>query len=64
MENINKAIELDKNFPEKARNVNSHLNELKEEFFTIFHEESGNSTVEESLDEIKEYINSEQKIWA
>lgn len=61
MENINKAIELDKKLPEKARNANSHLNELKEEFSTFFHEESGNSTVEESLDEIKEYINSEQK---
>lgn len=61
MKNINKAIELDKKLPEKAKNANSHLNDLKEEFSSFFNEESGNSTVEESLDEIKEYIKSEQK---
>lgn len=61
MKNIDKAIELDKKLPEKAKNANSHLNDLKEEFSSFFHEESGNSTVEESLDEIKEYIKSEQK---
>lgn len=55
MNNIYKAIELDKKLPEKARKTNSHLNELKEEFFD---EESG---MEESLDEIKEFIKKEQK---
>lgn len=47
--------------PEKAKNANSHLNDLKEEFSSFFNEESGNSTVEESLDE--EWT-KKLKIWA
>lgn len=59
--NIQKAEELDKNLPEQAKESNSHINDLKEEFSSFFDKNSGNTTVKESLDEIKEFVEDEQR---
>lgn len=61
LSNIQKAEVLDKKLPEQAKQSNSHLNDLKEEFSSYFDEDSGNSTTEESLNDIKEYIRDELK---
>lgn len=56
---IQKAEVLDKKLPEQAKQSNSHLNDLKEEFSSYFDDDSGNNTTKESLDDIKEYIKDE-----
>lgn len=62
LKNIQSAETLDKKLPETAKDKNSYLNEIKEEFSSFFDGDSGNSSIEESLTDIKEYINSEQRI--
>lgn len=61
LSNIQKAEVLDKKLPDHAKDSNSHLNDLKEEFSSYFDEDSGNNTTKESLDDIKEYIKDELK---
>lgn len=57
---IESAETLDGKLPEIAKDKNRYLVGIKEEFSSYFDEESGNSSIKESLTEIKEYINSEQ----
>lgn len=61
MKNIHKAKKLDSKLPEAAKDKNTHLQELKQEYESFFDEDSGNS-IAEGLDNLKEYI-SEEKLF-
>ena len=58
LKNIDKAVELDEKLPEEAKNKNSHMNDIKEEFSSFFDKDYTNK---ESLDEVKYFLNSENK---
>lgn len=61
LDNINKAKKLDSKLSESAKNQNTHLHELKEEYESIFDEDSGNS-IAEGLENLKGYIKEERKV--
>jgi len=61
LRNMDRALKLDAKLPESARIHNSHLNEIKEDFSSFFDEDSGNNTMQESFDEIREYLKDEQE---
>lgn len=60
MDTINKAKKLDSKLPESAKNQNTHLHELKEEYESFFDEDSGNS-IADGLENLNGYIREERK---
>jgi len=60
LKNIQLAEKLDSKLPEIAKNQNSYLKDIKEEFSSFFDEESNYSSVQDSLNDIKQYVNGEQ----
>ena len=58
---IKSAEQLDKKLPEEKKNNNSYINELIVDFPEFFDADSGNTSIDESLKNIRDYITSEQK---
>ena len=60
LKSILSAEKLDKKLPETAKDKNRHLSEIKEDFPSFFDEDSGTTSIKEGLDDLKDYIYSEQ----
>jgi hypothetical protein len=61
LEAIKSARTLDGRLPEAAREKNGFLLDLKEEYPAFFDEESGNSSINEGLNDLEKYIQGENK---
>lgn len=60
LEQVKKAIGLDKRLPESQKPFNSHLKDVQEEFSSYFDEESGNNT-QQGLSEVELMLKEEIK---
>lgn len=60
LRSIQLAERLDKDLPEPAKKNNGYVLEIKKEYNSFFGPDSGNNSIKDSLDEVKEYVNSEK----
>jgi len=58
---IDKAEDLDKRLPEVAKKENSYVKELEQDYPAFFDEDSGNTSTNDCLNDVKEYVNEEKK---
>jgi len=59
---IESAESLDNNLPDKSKDKNGYVMAIKEDYPAFFDEDSGNSSIKESLKDVKEYIRSEKYV--
>lgn len=60
LNDIGKALQLDKKLPESQKKYNAEANQLKKDYPTFFDDDSENTT-KEGLDQLKEYLEGEAR---